>query len=113
MANVIVYGEGRIYNVALIVPDFQALKTDSKTSAWSQGTPEETIANKECTDFISQQIKERLRESFGGYEIPQKFLFIAEDFSVDNGLLTQTLKLIRRNVMKKYGDKINALYNEK
>ena len=43
----------------------------------------------------------------------QKFLFIAEDFSVDNGLLTQTLKLIRRNVMKKYGDKINALYNEK
>ena len=113
VANVIVYGEGRIYNVALIVPDFQALKTDSKTSAWSQGTPEETIANKECTDFISQQIKERLRESFGGYEIPQKFLFIAEDFSVDNGLLTQTLKLIRRNVMKKYGDKINALYNEK
>ena len=36
----------------------------------------------------------------------------AEDFSVDNGMLTQTLKFVRRNVMKKYGEKLNALYNE-
>ena len=36
----------------------------------------------------------------------------AEDFSVDNGMLTQTLKLVRRNVMKKYSEKLNALYNE-
>jgi long-chain acyl-CoA synthetase len=113
VANVIVYGEGRLYNVALVVPDFEVLKTDSKTSAWSQGTPQETIANKECTDFISKQITEHLRKTFGGYEIPQKFLYIPEDFSVDNGMLTQTLKLIRRNVMKKYGDQLLALYDEK
>jgi len=112
VANVIVCGEGRMYNVALVVPDFQALKTDPKTSAWAQGTPEETIANKECTDFISQQITEHLRKSFGGYEVPKKFLFIADDFSVDNGMLTQTLKLVRRNVMKKYGEKLNSLYKE-
>jgi len=112
VANVIIYGDGRMYNVALVVPDFQALKTDSKTSAWAQGTPEETLANKECTDFLSQQITEHLRKSFGGYEIPRKILFIAEDFSVDNGMLTQTLKLVRRKVMKKYGEKLNALYNE-
>jgi len=36
----------------------------------------------------------------------------AEDFSVDNDMLTQTLKFVRRNVMKKYGEKLNALYNE-
>jgi long-subunit acyl-CoA synthetase (AMP-forming) len=36
----------------------------------------------------------------------------AEDFSVDNGMLTQTLKLVRRNVMKKYSEKLNSLYNE-
>ena len=112
VANVIIYGEGRLYNVALIVPDFDALKNDAKTAAWAQGMPEETIANKECTDFISQQITEHLRKSFGGYEIPQKFLYIAEDFSVDNGMMTQTMKLIRRNVMKKYGDQLKALYND-
>jgi long-chain acyl-CoA synthetase len=112
VANVIIYGEGRLYNVALVVPDFETLKTDSRTSAWAKGTPEETIANKECTDFISQQITEHLRKTFGGYEIPQKFLYIAEDFSVNNGMLTQTMKLVRRNVMKKYGEQLKALYND-
>jgi len=111
VSNVIVYGEGRIFNVALVVPDFEALKADSHTSAWSQGTPEETLANKECTDFISKQITEHLRKSFGGYEIPQKFLYITEDFSVDNGMLTQTLKLRRRIVMDKYGERLRALYD--
>ena len=111
VSNALVYGEGRLYNVALVVPDFEVLKTDSKTSAWAQGTPQETIANKECTDFISQQITEHLRKSFGGYEIPQKFLYIAEDFSVANGMMTQTMKLVRRNVMKQYGEQLKALYN--
>jgi hypothetical protein len=36
----------------------------------------------------------------------------AEYFSADNGMLTQTLKLVRRNVMKKYGEKLTAFYNE-
>jgi long-chain acyl-CoA synthetase len=61
-------------------------------------------------DFISQQITEHLRKSFG--EIPQKFLCIAEDFSVDNGMLTWMLKLVRRNVMKIYSEKLNALYDD-
>lgn len=112
VSNALVYGEGRLYNVALVVPDFAVLKTDPKTSAWAQGTPEETIANKECTDFITRQITEHLRKSFGGYEIPQKFLYIAEDFSVDNGMMTQTMKLVRRNVMKKYGEQLTALYKD-
>jgi len=62
VSNALIYGEGRLYNVALIVPDFAALKTDPKTAAWAQGTPAETIANKECTDFISQQITGHLRK---------------------------------------------------
>jgi long-chain acyl-CoA synthetase len=112
VSNAIVYGEGRLYNVALVVPDFAAMKTDPKTSAWVQGTPEETVANKECTDFLAKEITEHLRKTFGGYEVPQKFLFATEDFSVDNGMLTQTMKIVRRNIMKKYGEKLTALYNE-
>jgi len=110
VANVIVYGEGKQYNVALVVPDFQALKVDPATSAWAQGTPEETLKKKELAEFLSQEITTHLRKSFGGYEVPQKYLFIAEDFTVDNGMLTQTMKLIRRNVMKKYGDVLQTMY---
>jgi len=63
-------------------------------------------------DYLSKDITAHLRKTFGGYEVPQKFLFIAEDFTVENGMLTQTMKLIRRNVMKKYGSQLQALYED-
>jgi long-chain acyl-CoA synthetase len=53
-----------------------------------------------------------LRTTYGSYEVPQKFLFIAEDFTVESGMLTQTMKLKRPLVMKKYGEKLKALYND-
>ena len=42
--------------------------------------------------------------------MPQKYLFVAEDFTVDNGMLTQTMKLKRPIVLKKYGEQLQALY---
>jgi long-chain acyl-CoA synthetase len=112
VSNVIIYGEGRQYNVALIAPDFQALKNDARTKQWAQGSPEETVKNKDLIDFLSAEITTHLRKTFGGYEIPQKYLFIPEDFTLENGMITQTMKLIRRNVMKKYGGMLQALYED-
>ena len=44
--------------------------------------------------------------------MPQKFLFLAEDFTVANGMLTQTMKLKRPLVMKKYAEQLLALYQD-
>jgi long-chain acyl-CoA synthetase len=38
---------------------------------------------------------------------------MSEGFSVDNGMLTQTLKLKRRAVLQKYQADIDRLYKEK
>jgi len=35
---------------------------------------------------------------------------VEEPFSVENGMLTQTLKLKRRNVIERYGDQIETAY---
>lgn len=51
-----------------------------------------------------------VRKSFGSYEVPQKFLYITEDFTVANSMLTQTMKLKRTNVLAKYKDQLLALY---
>lgn len=42
--------------------------------------------------------------------MPQKFLFIAEDFTVANSMLTQAMKLKRTSVPVKYKDPLLALY---
>lgn len=61
-------------------------------------------------DLIKNDIITSLTGKYGGYEIPKKFIFMSENFTVENGTLTQTLKLKRRVVLSKYKDAIERLY---
>jgi len=61
-------------------------------------------------DLISDTITNHLKGKFGGYEIPKKFLLLPEPFSLENGMLTQTMKLKRNVVLEKLKDRIDALY---
>jgi len=53
---------------------------------------------------------EKLGAEFKSFERPRDFLFIRDDFTIDNGLLTPTLKLKRRGVLASYGAELEALY---
>ena len=110
IANAFVWGEGRDYNIAVIVPDFAAMKKDERISSWAQGSPQEVVQNKNVRDFLSAEIKKHLQKSFGGYEIPQRFIFTGEDFTLENGLVTQTMKLKRNVALRTYSKEIEKLY---
>jgi long-chain acyl-CoA synthetase len=61
--------------------------------------------------MVSEAITTHLKGKFGGYEIPKKFLLLSDPFSLDNGTLTQTMKLKRNNnVLEELNDQIEALY---
>lgn len=112
VANAFVYGEGKEYNISIVVPDFALIAKDPRTAKWAAMDTKEIIADKEFRAFLTGEISNHLRKTFGGYEIPKKILFIDEDFTRENGMLTQTLKLVRREVLKRYGDTIKKLYSE-
>ena len=109
IANAMLAGEGKTFNVCLVVPDFEVLGNYAR----QQGLPDEPqqlVRNKQIQDMLSAEIADWLKGKYGGYEIPRKFIFLAEDFSLENGMLTQTMKLKRRVVMDKYSQDIEALY---
>jgi len=110
ITNAFVWGEGKEYNVAVIVPDFAAMKKDDRIAKWAQGSPQEVVRNKNVQDFLSSEIKSHLQKSYGGYEIPQRFIFTSEDFTLENGLVTQTMKLKRNAALKTYLKEIERLY---
>ncbi len=60
--------------------------------------------------LLIQEIGNQLRSKFEGYEIPRKLAFVNEEWTIENGLLTQTLKLKRRLIQEKYKDLIAKLY---
>jgi long-chain acyl-CoA synthetase len=110
VANAFVWGDGREYNIAVIVPDFETMKKDDRIAKWAQGTPGEVVENKNIQDFLFNEIKRHLKKTYGGYEIPQRYIFVSEDFTMENGLVTQTMKLKRNAALKYYSKEIEKLY---
>lgn len=109
--NAMIYGEGKPYNVCLLVPDFEALTSVAEEMGFDDKSPEDLIKEEKIYDFLKTEITNHLKKKYGGYEIPKKFILLSEDFSLENGTLTQTMKLKRGNVFEKYQDQLDALYN--
>lgn len=109
VANAMIYGDGRTFNIAIVVPDFIALEKWINDKGL-ENNPDKLIQNEEFKNYIIGEIGIQLKGKFGGYEVPKKFIFIPEDFTLENGMLTQTMKLKRRVVMDKYIDQIESLY---
>ena len=85
----IVYGDNKPYLVALLV-----LNDEKKSS-----TSEE----------IKQQI-EKINQKLSKIENIKKFFTINEKFSIENGMLTPTLKLKRFKIVQKYKNSFEKLY---
>ena len=111
IANAMIYGDSKAYNVCLLVPDFEYVKGFLQMKHITQ-TPEEYMNNSEVQQEVIDKVIKHLDGKFGGYEIPKKSTFIFEDFSLENGMLTQTMKLKRNNVMERFGKTIDDLYSD-
>jgi len=106
-----IFGLNKPYTVCLVYPDFNVVKKFAEANNLPTD-PEEMVKNRHICDYVTAEITTSLKGKFGSYEIPKKFLFLSEGFTLQNGLLTQTFKLKRREVYKRYEKEIEALYNE-
>ena len=109
--NAMIYGEGRAYNVCLVVPDFPALEKYAQKNNLPTA-PEKLVEMEEINELIGGEIVKSLQGKYGGYEIPKKFIYLTEGFSLENGTLTQTMKVKRRVVLERYQEDINAKYKK-
>jgi long-chain acyl-CoA synthetase len=107
--NAMVYGDNKLFNVALIVPDPDAVKK----WAGEQGIPadalEKLLENQRVKDMLQVEV-DKASQSFKGFERIKKITLTADDFTTQNGMLTPSLKVKRRVVWQKYGPQIEALY---
>src|SRR5664280_2734438 len=107
-----VYGLNMPYTICLVYPDFIVMGKYAKENNLPTD-PVEMIKDERIVKLFENAIKNQLEGKFGTYELPKKILLMSEGFSVDNGMLTQTLKLKRRAVLQKYQSDIDRLYKEK
>jgi long-chain acyl-CoA synthetase len=108
ITNVMIFGDNKPFNVALIVPDPDSLKEWASANGVS-GSIEELVKNDKVKQKVGQELEEYSKE-FRAFDKIKKFALIPEDFTVQNEMLTPSMKLKRRNVLKKWGAEIEALY---
>jgi long-chain acyl-CoA synthetase len=111
IAQIMVVGENRKFPAALIVPAFQAVTDHLRHRGSLQRSNRELVADREVNALIESEIH-RLNEHFGHYSQIKKFILLPEEWSLAGGELTPTLKLKRRELLRKYADEIESLYDE-
>ncbi len=109
IANVMVYGDNKPYNVALIVADLPALEQwAGEHELTAKG--EALLAEPAVMKLLEEQVAKYSSE-FKQFEKIRKLALVSEDFTTANDMLTPSLKVKRRVVLKKHGEKLTSLYD--
>jgi long-chain acyl-CoA synthetase len=111
ISNVMIYGDNRLFNVALVVVDMESLKKWAEGQGLGSESPESLLKNSRVNELIMGEI-EKYSTEFKGFEKIKKISLTAEDFTTQNDMITPSLKVKRRIVWQKYGPQIEALYND-
>ena len=118
--QIFIYGESQYnYAIALVYPELnecvEFLKTDNKMGEVNYGEIKlgDLCKNKIMEEEILKDC-EVIGRKFGlkGFEIPKKIKIIEEAFTLENNLMTPTLKLKVKNIRMKYSKEIQEMYNE-
>ena len=107
--QIVVLGENQKFAAALIRPDFAFLKDWCKAHDIPFTTNEEMILNEEVKKRYDREVK-KLNEGLGEVEKVKKYVLIADEWTIANGILTPTLKVKRKVVMDRYCDLIDKMF---
>ncbi len=109
--QIVVIGEGREFLTALIVPDFEALRQYAQAHHLQAASDEALLALPEIQALFEQSLH-RYNRHAPAHERIRAFRLLSEPFTIENGLLTPTLKPRRRQIETYYADLIETMYTE-
>ena len=109
--QLVVVGEAQNFMAALIVPDFDALHKFAKDNGIYERKPEQLIQNEVIINMYKKEMRTFSKE-LASHEKIRNFRLLANEFSVETGEITPTLKIKRRVVSEKYADKISDIFKE-
>jgi len=106
---------------ALIVPNLETLQKWAESQGKTLALPNQhvpagdsvlTLDSKPVQDLLRQELNQRI-QARPGYRPDERitvFRLVTEPFTIENGLLTQTLKIRRNVVMDRYQGMINEMF---
>lgn len=106
--QVIVFGEGRPHLSAIVVLNPDEWQTLARELDLDPGS-EEDLNGRFVEKTLRARISSQLRE-FTGFAQVRRLIPVLEGWTVEDGLLTPTMKMKRNRILERYADRIEALY---
>ena len=107
-----VVGEGEKMPAAFLQVNFAFVREWLKRHGDKQTLSNEALVKDErVRERITQEV-ERINKKLGKWEQIKAFDLTPDEWSIDGGHLTPTLKLKRRIILEKYKDMYNTFYNK-
>ena len=109
VANAALVGDRHKFASALIVPNFAALEPWARDRGIATSSRQE-LAEHPHVRAEYQVLIEQINATLANFETIKRFRLIAEEWSIESGELTPSLKLRRRVIHKKYAVEIAEFY---
>jgi long-chain acyl-CoA synthetase len=107
--DAVIIGDGRNYLTALILIDEDNVMKYAQDNRIPFTTYEDLTQNKEINRLIESEVAE-VNKTLARVETIKKFRLIPRRFYAEDGDVTPTQKVKRRNLEKQYKDLIDAMY---
>jgi long-chain acyl-CoA synthetase len=110
--QIMVVGEGEKMPAAFIQPNFEFLTDWAKRKSIAFTDHKDLVANPRVKERFQREV-DTYNEKFGKWEQVKVFELTPEVWTIEDELLTPTMKLKRRNIKEKYLDLYNQIYTGK
>jgi long-chain acyl-CoA synthetase len=111
VANVVMLGDKRKFPIMLVVPNFDNLERWAKERRLAFNSRAALIALADVRAKVEREVMGELRD-LAKFEMPKRVLLLENDFTIESGDLTPTLKVKRRVVERRYKDLVDRAYAE-
>ena len=109
VCNAVMLGDRRPFPIMLVVPHPEPLRAWAAGEGLQDGGVEQLLTLPEVRQKLEQEVHTTLRD-LAHFEMPKKLLLLAQDFTLEKGELTPTLKVRRRIVEEHNRSAIEQLY---
>ena len=110
VSNAVLIGDKRKFPMILIVPDTDILRKWAADRQLSVDSSADLLGHPDIAAKVEREVMVTLRD-LASYQMPKKVLLIEEDFTVENGMLTPSLKTKRRVIEERHKARIDACYD--
>ncbi len=109
VCNAVMLGDRRPFPIMLVVPHPEPLQAWATEKGLTDGRVEQLLTLPEVREKLESEVRNTLRD-LAQFEMPKKLLLLPQDFTLEKGELTPTLKVRRRVVEEHYRAAIEQLY---